>query len=99
MDNKTLNEKAIFFDQLNVQIKSLEKVKGKLYDELKDEVKGRGLLFIDTGACRIDISSYTRKYPRKEKMDNFIINSGEDIKDYYFEKKIEKMQVVKKIDV
>lgn len=99
MNDKELDEMAFAFFHLNTQLKHLGKLKDKMRDELKEEMKLRKADILDIGRCRIDFSSYERTYQRKDKVDSFIIESGEKLEDYYYKKKIEKLQVVKTIDV
>lgn len=99
MKDKEFEEKTFTFYHLNTQLKHLGKLKDELRDELKDEMRLRKADILDIGRCRIDFSSYERTYQHKDKVDSFIIESGEKLDDYYYKKKIEKLQVVKTIDV
>ena len=99
MKDEELDEKAFVFYQLNTQLKQLGKLKDKMRDELKEEMKLRKADILDIGRCRIDFSTYKRTYQKKDKVDTLIIESGKKMSDYYYEKEIEKLQVVMKINV
>lgn len=99
MEDNKLDEKAFIFYQLNTQLKQLGKLKDGLRDELLSEMKLRKADILDIGRCRIDFSTYNREYQKKDKVNSFIIESGGKLSNYYYKKKIEKLQVVLKINV
>ena len=97
MEDKELGSKTFTFYHLNTQLKSLGKLKDSLRDEIKEEMKLRKADLLDIGKCRINFSTYDKTYAKKEKINNFLIESGEKLDDYYEKRTHEKLQVVKKI--
>ncbi|KKL23951.1 hypothetical protein LCGC14_2420280, partial [marine sediment metagenome] len=60
MKDDEFGSKVVNFYHLNTQLKSLNKLKDSLRDEIKVEMKSRKAGLLDIGGCRVDFSKYKR---------------------------------------
>jgi hypothetical protein len=95
MNKKELNEKIVKYYSLNEQIKKMNKIKTKLNNELKDEIKNREEQKFDTVGHRIALDKKKRVYPDNDKIKKFLIEQKKKISDYYKESEFYTLSVTK----
>ncbi len=95
MDDKKFNEKIKKYYSLNTQIKKMNKVKKRLNDELKEEIKQKGIFEFDIIGLRVALDEKTRTNPDNNKIKKFLLDKGEKITDYYKQSKFYTLTIVK----
>jgi len=94
LDKKKFDEKIKKYHNLNKQIKKMNKIKKKLNDELKEDIKQRKKFEFEIMGLRIALSEKERTNPDNNKIKKFLLDKDEKISDYYKKSKFWTLTVV-----
>ncbi len=82
------------YHEISKQISILNNIKDTLKSDIKTYLTSEKIGFKEFSKYRISVTKYNRTYWLKDKLKEFIMNSGRKVSEFSYDKEIEKLNVV-----